>query len=114
MIYDATKSFSVTLYFDAIRRVRCPGHTIQFSGYGYSKYFRKTLELLGITNASLDWRKHESWTPYGGSEGEAAQFKSQPLVSFLARQRNLNLLSAGGNEFGYLRRNENRQGKTEG
>jgi len=27
--------------------VRCPGHTIQFLGYGYSKYIEKTLKLLG-------------------------------------------------------------------
>jgi hypothetical protein len=49
--------------------VRCPGHTIQFLGYGYCRYIEKTLELLGITDTSLDLRKCESWTPYGVGEG---------------------------------------------
>jgi hypothetical protein len=35
--------------------VRCPGHTIQFSGY--SEYIKKTKEILGIKITNLDWRK---------------------------------------------------------
>ena len=49
--------------------VRCPGHTIQFLGYGYSKYIEKTLELLGISVDYLEWRKYETWTPYSPNEG---------------------------------------------
>jgi hypothetical protein len=49
--------------------VRCPGHTIQFLGYGYGKYIEKALELLGINRASLDRSKYGSWTPFGGGEG---------------------------------------------
>jgi len=44
--------------------VRCPGHTIQFMGYGYSEYIKKTLELLGIEICHLEWKKYETWTPY--------------------------------------------------
>jgi hypothetical protein len=49
--------------------VRCPGHTIQFSGYGYSKYIEKVKELLGIKEPGLNREKYENWTPYGGGEG---------------------------------------------
>ena len=49
--------------------VRCPRHTIQFLGYGYGRYIEKTLELLSINRASLDWRKYGSWTPFGDGEG---------------------------------------------
>jgi hypothetical protein len=38
--------------------VRCPGHTIQFPGYGYGKYIEKALELLSINRASLDRSKY--------------------------------------------------------
>jgi len=44
--------------------VRCPGHTIQFLGYGYSKYIEKTLKLLGLTINYQEWTKYENWTPY--------------------------------------------------
>jgi len=49
--------------------VRCPGHTIQFLGYVYGKYIEKTLDLLSINRASLDWGKYGSWTPFGDGEG---------------------------------------------
>jgi len=49
--------------------VRCPGHTIQFLGYGYSKYIEKIKELLGIKDPGLNRGKYENWTPYGGGEG---------------------------------------------
>ena len=55
--------------FAQINFVRCPGHTIQFLGYGYSKYIEKTLNLLGIKRDSLDWRKCARWTPFGDGEG---------------------------------------------
>jgi len=44
--------------------VRCPGHTIQFLGYGYSKYVEKTLKILGLTIDYQEWTKYENWTPH--------------------------------------------------
>jgi hypothetical protein len=44
--------------------VRCPRHTIQFSGYSYGEYIQKVLELLGITIDYGEWKKYETWTPY--------------------------------------------------
>ena len=44
--------------------MRCPGHTIQFLGYGYTEYIKRTLELHGIDVKALDWREYETWTPY--------------------------------------------------
>jgi hypothetical protein len=44
--------------------VRCPGHTIQFSGYGYAEYIKEVLGVVGIDVNSLEWKHYESWTPY--------------------------------------------------
>jgi len=44
--------------------VRCPRHTIHFSGYGYSEYIREALKILGIDINALEWKEYESWTPY--------------------------------------------------
>jgi len=42
---------------------------MQFPARGYCKYIERMLELLGITDTSLDWRKCESWAPYWGGGG---------------------------------------------
>ena len=47
--------------------MRCPGHaihSIHFSGYGYSEYIKKALELLGINRDRMEGKKYETWTPY--------------------------------------------------
>jgi len=60
--------------------VRCPGHTIQFLGYGYSKYIEKTLKLLGLTIDYQEWTKYENWTPHSEAidiRGENTLFSTQ-------------------------------------
>jgi hypothetical protein len=44
--------------------VRCPGHTIHFLRYDYSKYTSKILELLDIDPKKIDFSKYENYHPY--------------------------------------------------
>jgi len=44
--------------------VRCPGHTIHFLRFDYSKYIQRVLELLDIEKEKIDFKKYERWNPY--------------------------------------------------
>jgi len=37
---------------------------MHFSGYGYSEYIRKAIEVVGNDINALEWKDHENWTPY--------------------------------------------------
>ena len=46
------------------RRVRCPGHAIQFLKYDYTEYTRRALGLAGVDVEGLELKQYEDWTPY--------------------------------------------------
>ena len=45
--------------------MRCPGHTIQFMGYGYSRYVEGVLGVVGLVREKMEFEQYERWTPYG-------------------------------------------------
>jgi hypothetical protein len=49
--------------------VRCPGHTIQFSGYGYAEYIKEVLGVVGINANTLEWKRYESKTHFTATSG---------------------------------------------
>ena len=46
------------------QNVRCPGHTIHFLKYDYSKYTSKIFKLLDIDPSLVDFSKYETYHPY--------------------------------------------------
>ena len=46
-----------------VRRVRCPGDTIHFMGFGYEVFIERLIELAGNQQPE-DWKPYESWSPY--------------------------------------------------
>jgi hypothetical protein len=45
------------------RRVRCPGHPIQYMGFGYGEYVAQVLELAGLTR-KVRMEEYEPWDLY--------------------------------------------------
>jgi hypothetical protein len=44
--------------------VRCPRHTIQFSGHGYAEHIKEVLGLVGIKTNNWEWKHYESWMAF--------------------------------------------------
>jgi hypothetical protein len=38
--------------------------------YGYTEYVRRVLALGEMNQEQVEWKKHERWTPYLGSEDQ--------------------------------------------
>lgn len=47
-----------------MENVRCPGHTIHFLRYDYSKYISKIFEILDIDPSKVDFSKYDKYHPY--------------------------------------------------